>query len=989
MNAAGFVEQWAQWMLHSGWQAAIVAIAAMVVLSLVGRRLSSQLRFSVLFVALLKFAMPPFLIGSGVLLESTSVFSSGDWLSVPSFRNEIRQGGSVNAGSLHTLSNHNVIDPSGGTSMIATSVASESASTSHLQATDAEVTISHRLMPRWLLLLAIVYVCGFVASVLAVARQVARIRHVVRSACFADRGTQERAVILCKQQKMKLPRVLISDNMNSPFATGVLRPVVVLPRAMMDDLEPDQLDIVLAHELVHIRRCDLLTGWLEVILTAVWWFHPVIWWLRSSLRRSREECCDDALVASSLARPVRYCETLIQVARYQGSSIMEPVALGFARSEHPAANRIRRLMDSKLLRRDRLRVSAVVVTLLLGLVLLPGMAPDERPVSKTNLEGWFGWKNQRLKISAEEEARVTELREIAESFFQTRNNVRKFDEPDTRDHLEAILKEQPGFFYTQHLLGTWHLRNDDKEEGQRLLDESLDKAPVVLKQRFRYANDKPLPNTEIQWTTLECNRVQDGSLNSNLELMYPALVTDKDGQIRVPAYKTVCRIRGYSCPVGSVEETETLGWFESKAHTGVLPDMFVWVPYSRPRDFTRTAPETKLLKDAAGTRTQEINSGGNTYVLESVSRASRDANLVSENGRGTAVASTLRTLPDVKNAAWMDHAVIDLNVPDADQFEIQRAMILDSRTKIPLQQFQSGAGVCVFDNRRFHVYSLWNTLPESIDLVLQVYNYDDGFRLIVPAREGAAVQHNGTTLTIPHLIAGQHEGWSSTSGYVGEPRDVNTTCEVELKFTGNAHQKFSVWVALKNGDRWNMKRSGWFSSDFTTVGSERLSVPLADIDHFELRPYAEPTTIFFEDIRLPPRQGELDEDVPVVEFPVNQLQQEFTSDVFSPLDIHFRSRRGNVYAGIVGTEFSVSLQEQDEKQQNPDTNCTIVWSTDGSLVCNSLAEFVVRLDAKIDPQKNGGGTNFWSSSDRKSVTVESKGVPLEAVQTVRLHLSPK
>jgi beta-lactamase regulating signal transducer with metallopeptidase domain len=988
MNAPGFVEQWAQWMLHSGWQAAIVAVAAMVVLSFVGRRLSSQMRFAVLCVALLKFAMPPFLIGTGVLLESTSVFSSGDWLSVPFFRNEISQGGFVNAGSLHAPSDHSVIDPSGDTSMLATSVASESANTSHLQATNAEVTITHGSMPRWLLLLAIVYVCGFIASVLAVARQVARIRQVVRRACFADLGTQERASVLCKQLKMKLPRVLISDDMNSPFATGVLRPVVVLPRSMIDDLEPDQLDIVLAHELVHIRRRDLLTGWLEVILTAIWWFHPVIWWLRSSLRRSREECCDDALVASSLARPVRYCETLIQVAKFQAMSIAEPVALGFASREHPAANRIRRLMDSKLLRRDRLRVSAIAVTLLLGLVLLPGMAPDERPVSKTNLEGWFGWRNLPFKISAEEEARVKELRKIADSYFHTRNGVRKFDEPDTRDRLKVILKEQPGFFYAQHLLGTWHLRNDDQEEGQRLIDEALDKAPVVLKQRFRFVNDKPLPNTEIQRTTIECNRVLDGSLNSDLVLMYPALVTDKDGQIRVPVYKTVCRITGYSWPAGHLEETETLGWFQSKAHTGVLPDMFVWVPYSRPRDFTRTAAETKLLKDAAGTRTQEINSGGNTYVLESVSRASRDATLVSENGRGAAVTSAVRMLPDVKNAAWMDHAVIDLKVPDAEQFDVQRAMILDSRTKIPLQQFQSGAGVRVFDNQRFHVYSLWNTLPESIDLVLQVYNYDDGFRLIVPAREGAAVQHNGTTLTIPHLIAGQHDGWSSTSGYVGEPRDVNTTCEVELKFTGNTDQKFSVWVALTNGDRWNIKSGGWFSGN-DAGGSEKMAIPLEDIDHFELRPYVEPITIFFEDIRLPLRRGDLDENVPVVEFPVNQLEQEFMSEVFSPLNIHFRSRRGQVYSGISSVEFTVSLQEQDKKQRKPDTNCTIVWSTDGRLECNSFAEFVVRLDANIDPRKIGGSTNFWASSDRKSVTVESRSVPLEAVQAMRLHLSSK
>jgi hypothetical protein len=83
------------------------------------------------------------------------------------------------------------------------------------------------------------------------------------------------------------------------------------------------------------------------------------------------------------------------------------------------------------------------------------------------------------------------------------------------------------------------------------------------------------------------------------------------------------------------------------------------------------------------------------------------------------------------------------------------------------------------------------------------------------------------------------------------------------------------------------------------------------------------------------------------------------------------------------------LQEREVKQQEPETNCTIVWSTDGSLVCNSLTELVFRLDAKIDPKKIGGDTSFWSNSDRNSVTVQSKNVSLDAVQAVRLHLSSK
>lgn len=135
--------------------------------------------------------------------------------------------------------------------------------------------------------------------------------------------------------------------------------------------------------------------------------------------------------------------------------------------------------------------------------------------------------------------------------------------------------------------------------------------------------------------------------------------------------------------------------------------------------------------------------------------------------------------------------------------------------------------------------------------------------------------------------------------------------------------------------------------------------------------------------------GELDENVPVVNFAVNQLEQEFTSDILSPLNIHFRSLRGRVFSGIGSGQFGVSLHERDRKQQEPDTNCTVVWETDGNVQLSSKAEFVVRVDSGIDPKMLGGRSGFSGGSDRTFVTVDSRGIPLQAVQAAHLHLSSK
>jgi superfamily I DNA and/or RNA helicase len=62
---------------------------------------------------------------------------------------------------------------------------------------------------------------------------------------------------------------------------------------------------------------------------------------------------------------------------------------------------------------------------------------------------------------------------------------------------------------------------------------------------------------------------------------------------------------------------------------------------------------------------------------------------------------------------------------------------------------------------------------------------------------------------------------------------------------------------------------------------------------------------------------------------------------------------------------------------------------EGRLQFNTKAEFVVRLEANIDPKKLGGSSRFSASSEQSSVVVDSRRVPLEAVQAVHLHLSSK
>lgn len=95
---------------------------------------------------------------------------------------------------------------------------------------------------------------------------------------------------------------------SAPMTFGFRRPVVVVPRTLLDT--PDSLRTVLAHELIHVRRGDYLWALLECLTGAVFAFHPLARLLRLAIERCRETSCDAEVVAAGLVRPREYAELL-------------------------------------------------------------------------------------------------------------------------------------------------------------------------------------------------------------------------------------------------------------------------------------------------------------------------------------------------------------------------------------------------------------------------------------------------------------------------------------------------------------------------------------------------------------------------------------------------------------------------------------------------------------------------------------------------------
>lgn len=125
----------------------------------------------------------------------------------------------------------------------------------------------------------------------------------------------------------RIPRVLVSPEIPGPAVTGLFRPLILLPHSFDEAFDREERRLILRHELTHVRRGDLLVNGIVVLLQAVHWCNPLVWFAFTRFRADRELACDGVVLAMSREddRP-QYGHALLKV-----ESAMVPVAwrLGF------------------------------------------------------------------------------------------------------------------------------------------------------------------------------------------------------------------------------------------------------------------------------------------------------------------------------------------------------------------------------------------------------------------------------------------------------------------------------------------------------------------------------------------------------------------------------------------------------------------------------------------------------------------------------------
>ena len=163
-------------------------------------------------------------------------------------------------------------------------------------------------------------------------------------------------------------RVRLSERVSMPTTWGVLRPVILLPAGVREWSE-ERLEIVLRHELGHVRRLDWFTQFLAHVACAVYWFNPLAWIAAQQLRKERELACDDGVLNGGIPGS-DYAQHLVEIAR--ATVLHEQFTVGVAMAQKSSLEtRVRAMLDPGMRREGVTRKLFACAAMLTAAVLLP------------------------------------------------------------------------------------------------------------------------------------------------------------------------------------------------------------------------------------------------------------------------------------------------------------------------------------------------------------------------------------------------------------------------------------------------------------------------------------------------------------------------------------------------------------------------------------------------------------------------------------------
>jgi bla regulator protein BlaR1 len=186
-----------------------------------------------------------------------------------------------------------------------------------LAAPKAVATVWQNLIHTLPAVLAAMWVCGFVWVLRAWTLRRRGVYAAMRAGTPLSEGREAEALRRMERAaEVRNPiALLLSQDSLEPGVFGIFRPVLLWPQQISQRLDDSQLEAILAHETWHVRRRDNLTAALHMAVEAIFWFHPLVWWMERRLVEERERACDEE-VLRLCGQPEVYAESILKVCEF-------------------------------------------------------------------------------------------------------------------------------------------------------------------------------------------------------------------------------------------------------------------------------------------------------------------------------------------------------------------------------------------------------------------------------------------------------------------------------------------------------------------------------------------------------------------------------------------------------------------------------------------------------------------------------------------------
>lgn len=408
-------------------------------------------------------------------------------------------------------------------------------------------------------------VAWFVSSVISLLCVTLRLRRFLTKVRRASLNAHEATVQQLTSEMQRLAklvglraglaarvRVQVVDANIGPAVVGLLRPTILLPSVIVEESSPDELELLLAHELTHVRRGDLAWASLQTLTTSLWWFHPLVLGCARWFDREVERSCDEETIASVGCHPATYARSLLSVLERKHQLQIAP-ALPGVRPMDITRKRMDRIMRMEHGSHARSPWWCSGVLLIGAAVALPGaawvVAQDNVLESKPTAD----LRLPELRPQASAEAITTRHYDLTETLEKTQQGraraealreIKQFVRSAAERSLVAsatpVTSDLGVQGYVAVLLSDEAIEIDEDEkliarggpELQQSVRNELDRLKqfgtetVIIETRFISIPAELLKALEVDWELLQDNSVVSAAASTNVTSEHPSEVSN-------------------------------------------------------------------------------------------------------------------------------------------------------------------------------------------------------------------------------------------------------------------------------------------------------------------------------------------------------------------------------------------------------------------------------------------------------------------------------